>query len=104
LLHGLDELPEVAGTVSWRNVGLDLGVEGEYADGVPLFFQESGQGCGQGVCVVFLDDAGLAEQHGFAPIQANHAAQIGFILILFDVITIASRQQLPVQVAQVIAG
>jgi hypothetical protein len=87
-----------------RQVVAELGVEEPHADGVVLVDQEVGQGGGQVAGVGQLAQPVRGEGHRPRGVQQQVGAQVGLVLEELDVVLVGAGGDLPVEVAQVVAG
>ena len=79
-------------------------VEGDAADRVLLAQQQVGQAGGDGAAVVVLVQRPAAVVHRLADVDDQGAAQVGLFLELLDVEAVGLGPDLPVEVADVVAG
>ena len=108
---GVDGLEDVA---DLRRLGLGghegphRGVVGDEADGVLLSDEQVGDRGGEMTGVVKLGESvrrGLAAVgHRARDVEDDRRAQVGLVDVLLDVEALTARDQLPVEVAQVVAG
>ena len=84
----------------------DLVVEGDEADRVPLAQQHQAEGGDQPPGIVELGEHGLRRAgpgHRAAHVQHRHRAEIGLLFVLLDVQPVVAAQDLPVDVAELVA-
>ncbi len=87
-----------------REVGDDrVGEEGQ-ADGVALLDRQVGQGGGQACRVVELRPPGVGAAHRGAGVHEQVKVQVGVGVVFLDVEPVVAGVELPVEVAEVVAG
>ena len=120
LFEAFEDLIEVAGAVALGDVEADVGVEGGEADEILLAGEHVGEGGGEdGGVFEFrgaggggglrffafgLRGGGVAEGHGGGGVEADGGAEVGFLLVLLNVVAVGAGEDGPVEVFEFIAG
>src|SRR5690606_2836814 len=79
-------------------------VEEGGGDGVALLQDEVGEAGGEAARVVHLGDLAGAEVHRGGAVEEEVGDEVGVLLVLLDVILVGAAEDLPVEVAGVVAG
>ena len=102
--EGLEKISKVASAALGGQPAPDLVVVDDEADGILLVMGEVGGGGGQLAGEFKLaGEAGMPEAHRGGGVQHQVHPQAGFLLVLLDEIALAAPEQLPIEVAQVVA-
>ena len=87
-----------------RDVAADFGVEGDEAHAVALLEHEVGERGGEPDGVVGLRRAARTRvAHGAAEVEQERGAEVGFLLVFADVVTVGLAEDLPVEPADFVA-
>ncbi len=104
-LELVHHLVEMARGAAGGEVEPDLGVERGHPHGVLLAHHQVGQHRGQVRGVLELGDARrLAVGHRSAAIEQDLGAEVGFLLVLFDIKPVGAPENPPVEVPRIVAG
>jgi len=98
------EPAQMADPIARWEVFADLFVEGEQAHSVALLMQKVGERGGEGVGVLRFGPAKRAVIHRAAVVHEQVAAEVGFVLEFLDVVTVAAREEPPVEIARIVTG
>src|SRR5262249_39777057 len=96
-------MPQMAGPMSRGQIFANLFVEGEQAHSIALQIKEVGQSRGQSCGIFGFGVAQGTETHRAAVIREQITTEIGFVFKFFDEITIAARENAPIDITRIIA-
>ena len=100
----MKEFFQVRGLAGGSQVALDLVVEGGQAGGVLLLEDHVGEGGGDPLGVLELGDVAFGGVgHGLAGIEQDVGEEVGFLLVLLEVVLVGLGPDFPVDVADVVA-
>ena len=86
------------------NIVAHVVIEDDHAGRVALLVGQIGQRRRQKARVIQLGDAVRAVAHGSAGIQQQGELRIGFAAIAFQIHALGAREDVPIHVAQIVAG
>ena len=105
LLHDVQELLEVRRIAAGPHQCPNLAVEGDQSDAVLLLEDEKGEGRGGALGVFEFRQRGAvaAIAHAFAGVQQQVADEVGFFLVLLEIVLVGLAENFPIDVAQIVA-